>query len=202
MYIIITRVVLKLVNEFYDLSVIHDTTKLTYEKHIDNITHKTNKMLSFVMRSCSQFFCIKTIKILYCSYVRSILEYCSQVWNPQYDVHVKRLESVQKNMTRCLQLRCGNYDDSYEVRCIREHLLPLNVRRKIADVTFLVKIAQSKIDSPYLLDKLYVRVPTRSVTVPITQLSLPDQISTRYAHGYIHRYSNIGTPCVGTIVSY
>lgn len=74
MYIIITRVVLKLVNEFYDLSVIHDTTKLTYEKHIDNITNKANKTHGFVMRSCSQFSNIKTIKILYYSYVRSILE--------------------------------------------------------------------------------------------------------------------------------
>jgi len=38
-----------------------------------------------------------TTKLLFTSLVRPILEYCSSVWSPQYQVHIDRIESIQKN---------------------------------------------------------------------------------------------------------
>lgn len=150
------------VSEIKDLGVIHDH-KLSYDAHIGHISNKANRMMGFVLRSCSQFTNLKTLKILYCSYVRSILEYSSQLWNPQYDVYINRLELIQRKFMRFLQYKCKTFDTNYEARCKRHHILPLEVRRKIADTTLLAKIAQSKIDSSYLLSKLQIRVPHRSV---------------------------------------
>lgn len=140
---------------------IHDA-KLTYEKHINYIVTKANKSLGFIKRSCSQFDNIKVIKVLYCSYVRSILEYCSQIWDPQFDVYINRLESIQRKFMHYLQFKCKIYDDTYKSRCRRHHILPLHVRRNIADISLLTKIAQSQVDSPYLLSKITLKVPTRS----------------------------------------
>lgn len=84
---------LKRVNYIRDLGVIHDS-KLTYEKHIDYIANKAYKAMGFLQRTCSQFSSVKIIKILYCSFVRSSLEYCSQVWNPRYDIYNSRIESI------------------------------------------------------------------------------------------------------------
>lgn len=153
------------VTEVRDLGVIHDT-KLTYNKHLDYIINKANRSLGFIRRVSSEFTNIKTIKILYCSYVRSSLEYCSQVWNPQYHIYINRLESIQKRFIRYIQFKCKTYDPSYESRAKRFHLLPLFERRRIADIVSLLKIAQNKIDSPVLLSKIYLKVPSRSSRIP------------------------------------
>lgn len=170
---------LKRVNEIKDLGVIHDT-KFTYEKHINAISKKAIKVMGFVIRSCSQFSSIKIIKILYCSFVRSALEYCSQIWCPQYGIYINRLETIQRKFMRFLQYKCNQYDTSYESRCKRHHILPLMERRKIADTVLYVKIAQSLVDCPNLLSSVKLRVPNRSVRRLVT-LFIP-QSHTKYRH--------------------
>ena len=36
------------------------------------------------------------LKSVYCCLVRSVLEYASVVWNPNFEIHSNRIESVQK----------------------------------------------------------------------------------------------------------
>lgn len=69
--------------EIRDLGVIMDS-KLIFNNHIDKIVKKAYKLLGFLIRSCKNFNLMKSIKIIYCSLVRSNLEYASQVWNPRY----------------------------------------------------------------------------------------------------------------------
>jgi ribonucleases P/MRP protein subunit RPP40 len=152
---------LEKVSQVRDLGVIHDS-KLTYDKHIDHIVNKAYRSLGFMIRSCSQFSNIKIAKILYCSYVRSCLEYCSQVWYPQYGVYINRLETIQRKFLRYLQFKCKGHEREYTERCRKHHILPLVQRRQIADIVTLVKIAQSIIDSPHLLSLINLRVPNRS----------------------------------------
>ncbi|CAH2105604.1 unnamed protein product [Euphydryas editha] len=59
----------KVVDEIRDLGVTHDS-KLTYEKHINNIVKKANKSMGFILRQSTQLSSIQLVKILYCSYVR------------------------------------------------------------------------------------------------------------------------------------
>jgi hypothetical protein len=151
---------LRKVTEVRDLGVIHDS-KLTYEKHIDFIAKKANLSLGFIMRSRSQFSNIKTAKVLYCAYVRSTLEYCSQIWNPQYDIYINRLETIQRKFLRYLQYKCKRRESSYDARCRQHHFMPLMLRRQVADIVTLVKLVQSFIDSPQLLSLINFRVPNR-----------------------------------------
>lgn len=180
---------LDVVDEIRDLGIIHDS-KLTYNKHIDYIAKKANKSIGFIKRQCSQFNNIKTAKILYCSHVRSILEYCSQIWNPQYDIYTNRLESIQRRFMKYLQFKCNKYDVTYELRCKRHHILPLQERRKIADIALLMKIAQNQIDSPYLLNKINLLVPTRSVRKPHNYLRASFSFTKYRRNSFIERSAN------------
>lgn len=119
--------------------------------------------LGFIKRLGAQFTSAKIFKVLYCAYVRSILEYCSQVWNPRYKIYINRLETIQTKFMRFLQFKTKVYDPDYETRCRRHHILPLEERRRIADIVLYSKIAQSEVDSSYLLSLLCLRVPPRPI---------------------------------------
>lgn len=163
--------ILKRVSEIGDLGVIQDS-KLIYDKHIDAMVTKAYKALGFVLRASSCFSNIKTIKILYCTYVRSILEYCSQVWNPQYDCYEARIERIQKRFINYLQFRTHVFDSDYEQSCRRFHLLPLSWRRDIADIAYFINIINGKVDCSDLLSKINFRVPTFS-TRKISPFAIP-----------------------------
>lgn len=144
-----------------DLGVFIDN-KLTYGHHIDHIAKKASSALGFIIRNASSFKTMKTVKILYCAYVRSHLEYASQVWSPYYAIHSSRLERIQKKFTRYLGYKFKIPRAIYEDRCARFHLLPLSTRRNIADMRYLMKVAQSKVDCSELLSKLSLNVPHRN----------------------------------------
>jgi hypothetical protein len=63
-----------------------------------------------------------TLKFLYTSLVRLKLEYASCVWSPFYDVHVNKVEHVQRRFIRYSLSGLGwtdAYDSPpYEHRCI------------------------------------------------------------------------------------
>lgn len=92
-----------------DLGVWHDT-KLLFDSHVDSVATKAYRALGFVMRNSVGFTKAKTLKILYCTFVRSHLEYASQVWNPNYRVYIDRLESIQKKFLKFL---CYRLRDTY-----------------------------------------------------------------------------------------
>jgi len=56
-------------------------------------------VLGFIKRWSKEFDEPYTTKLLFTSLVRPILEYCCSVWSPQYQVHIDRIESVQKKAT-------------------------------------------------------------------------------------------------------
>ena len=178
----------KAVNEIRDLGVIHDS-KLIYDKHIEDIVNRANRSVGFIKRICTQFSSIKVIKVLYCAYVRSILEYCSQVWNPQYDIYINRLESIQRRFTKYLQFKCKKFDKDYESRCRRHHMLPLRERRTIADIAYLNKIAQNHVDSPHLLSEIKLNVPRLPARHP-KYLCVPYSASNYRRNSFFIRTSN------------
>ena len=84
------------VYELKDLGVIFDPS-FRFVRHIDFIVNKAYSMLGFIMRICADFTAASVFLSLYFAYVRSHLEYAAAIWNPNYDVHVQRIESVQKS---------------------------------------------------------------------------------------------------------
>ncbi|CAG9131177.1 unnamed protein product, partial [Plutella xylostella] len=149
-------------NEIRDLGVIMDS-KLLFNNHIDKIVKKAYKLLGFLIRSCKNFNLMKSFKIVYCSLVRSNLEYASQVWNPRYGVYISKIESIQKKFVRYLCNKFRIPRRSYEYHCNQFHLLPLEIRRQAADITFLTRIAQNNVDCPELLKKIDLFVPERQL---------------------------------------
>lgn len=69
-----------------DLGVVIDS-RLLFDKHIEIITSKAMKNLGFMFRITKDFKSIKTLKILYCSLVRSLLECVPSLEPPVCGVH-------------------------------------------------------------------------------------------------------------------
>jgi len=61
--------------------------------------NKAMSVLGFIKRWSKEFDDPYTTKLLFTSLVPPIVEYYSSVWSPQYQVHIDRIESVQK---KCL----------------------------------------------------------------------------------------------------
>ena len=78
------------VKEFKDLAIL-TTNGLCCNSHIDMITAKANRMLGLINRTCMDLKDEPTLKTLYCSLVRSNLEYCSVVWCLFTKRNVKKL---------------------------------------------------------------------------------------------------------------
>lgn len=150
-------------NTVCDLGVHHDS-KLSFESHVDSIIKKASKALGFIMRISKCFKEVKTLKILYCTFVRSHLEYASLIWNPLYHKYTDRIENVQKRFIKylCFRLQIPYHSDNYIQLCKKHHLLPLYLRRDITDFIFILKVMNSDIDSSDLLMNLNFNVPQRS----------------------------------------
>ncbi|KAL0879152.1 hypothetical protein ABMA27_002946 [Loxostege sticticalis] len=173
-----------------DLGVCHDS-KLLFDTHINYIISKASKALGFVMRNSKDFTQIKTLKILYCALVRSNLEYASQVWNPRYQTYISRIENIQKRFIKYVCFRNNErYDSSqYLDFCKKHHLLPLEIRREIADMMFLLRISSGSIDCPELLSQVGLRAPTKPLRYnPL--IYLPPSSSNYRQNTFIWRASN------------
>lgn len=173
-----------------DLGVYHDS-KLIFDSHVDAVVSRASKALGFVLRNSSSFKEIKTLKILYCTFVRSTVEYASQIWNPMYNTYINRIENIQKKFVRhlCYRLKRQYNSENYVSLAMEHHLVPLYKRRDVADVTYLLKIASGAVDCPELLGKLRFRAPSRSLR-PNQFISLPPAFTNYRKNTYLWRASN------------
>lgn len=126
----ICSTILDTVNEIKDLGVYFDA-KFSFVTHINYTISKAFSMLAFVRRNSSSFSDPYTFKILYSSYVRSILDYAVFIWRPYHQIHINRLESVQKVFIR-FALRSLHFSEplpAYYSRCQLINLMTLYNRR-------------------------------------------------------------------------
>ena len=154
---------LDVVSGISDLGVFFDN-KLSFVRHIEAITMKATKSLGFIMRTASSFKRIKTFKTLYCSLVRSHLEYCSPIWSPSYAVHQRSIERVQNKFLRFVNYKLNIPIIKLDYQYILSYLDidKLSVRRLIADLMFLFNILNNRFDSPDLLYIIKFCIPRRS----------------------------------------
>lgn len=146
------------VNHVKDLGITFDS-KLLFDMHICNISKKANQMLGFIFRTCYEFSNHRTIKTLYMSYVNSVLNYGSLIWNPQYDVYIGKLEGVQNKFIDYVNRK---YFPHTNERCVIRktlNLLPLESRRQISDIKFLFKVVNNVIDSLEIVNTIKYNVP-------------------------------------------
>ena len=86
---------LKRVTTINDLDIIMDM-KVNFNNHIDIMSINFHRTLAFIRWRAKEFSDPYVTKTLYCSLVRSKLEYASVVWNMVGTVNSAKIESVQK----------------------------------------------------------------------------------------------------------
>lgn len=127
--------VLEKVGNFKDLGVVVDET-LSFTDHVDSVISKSSKVCGFIKRSLG-FNAPTSVKLqLFLTLCRSILDYASVLWSPQNKLLIKRLESVQRSMTKYI---LNDFISPYVERCSSLRILPLSYRREMNDLLFFYK---------------------------------------------------------------
>ena len=144
-----------------DLGVLLDS-QITFVQHIDVMVASALKRLGFVLRH-GMDFSPRILKLLYFTFVRSSLEYCSTVWSPYYGIHVNDIERVQGRFLRTYAHGMGLElsDMGYTERCQILGFDTMESRRLGHELIFLHKLINGFIDSPYLLSLLSLNVSHR-----------------------------------------
>ena len=95
-------------------------------------------MSGLIKRTCKSLDDLMTLRTLYCSLVRSNLDYCLVVWSPYTKRNIDLLERVQRRVTKLIL----KSDDPYDIRLKKLNLVSLEKRRLLTDVTFLHEVLE------------------------------------------------------------
>lgn len=178
----INNIELKRVSSRMDLGV-YFNLKMDFIEHMDQKIAKSYGMLGFLIRCSKEFKDPYVMKTLYCSFVRPILEYASEVWSPYYKVHINRIESIQKKFLLFALRNLGWRDrfilPSYKDRLKMLHMNTLEHRRKVGMILFMFKLLNGLIDAPYLRSKLRIN---ESVTIDSDDFFVIAEHRTKYGH--------------------
>ena len=115
---------LKDVDNVKDLGIIVDS-ELKFGQHMSVKINKANSIMGTIKRTFKHLD-VETFKLLYCSQVRSQLEYGNQFWCPYLKKDIKLVESVQRRATKCVR---NLKDLSYRERLQHLKLPSLSYRR-------------------------------------------------------------------------
>lgn len=112
------------------------SSDLKVDKHITKITTTANKMLGLLLNSFS-YIDLKSFRTLYCTFVRSQLEFAEPVWSPHLQTHIEQLERIQRRASKYAP-GLGALD--YNERLNRLNLTSLEDRRIRGDLITQFKI--------------------------------------------------------------
>jgi len=152
-----------------DLGVILDS-KLNFQEHYNMVVNSAARMLGLVTRNSTDLS-LNSLKLLYCSLVRSLLEYASVVWSPYHQIHIAALESVQKKFLRVVAWRFNIdihtdtqnlYYINYEPVLSRLAVHTLESRRAQSSIYFLYKLLLGNIDCNQLLNLINFSITRRT----------------------------------------
>lgn len=157
---------LERVDHIKDLGVFLDS-QLSFKQHISYTVSKASTTLGFIFRIAKNFSDVYSLKSLYCSLVRSTLEYGAAVWSPAYNNGAERIESVQRRFLR-FALRKLPWRDpfrlpSYESRCQLIDLDLLRCRRDVIRALTIADVLQGRIDCGTILEQINLNVRPRSL---------------------------------------
>ena len=131
----IDHFVLPFTHHIRDLGIYHDS-RLKYDEHISNIVHSAF-VRSLLILKCFHSRDHRVLKLAFCTYVRPLLEFSSQVWSPHHRYLINKIESVQRFFTKKLS---GLQNLTYLRRLEVLGLESLERRRLIFDLVLCYKI--------------------------------------------------------------
>jgi hypothetical protein len=121
-------------------------TSLTWSDHISLLTAKAARCVGLLQR-ISRTVPRQCLEILYKSMIRPILEYENIIYDSSSDIHLNRLENVQRQAA----LACtGAYKHTNHATLLKElSWPPLSIRRKNHRLNVMFKV-QNNLTPPYL----------------------------------------------------
>lgn len=134
------------VTVFRDLGVTYTNT-LSFQPHINNIISSARARSNYIFRA----FISRSPKLyasLFNTYIRPILEFSCELWNPTTSLLTTSIENVQREYTRRVFTRCLLGTASYSDRLCYLGLVPLNIRRAAIDLSLIYKIKHNMIELP------------------------------------------------------
>lgn len=173
--------------------------KLSFQEHISKVCKTSRKSLGFVLRQSRQFNDRITSCVLYNSFVRSMLECNSIVWNPIHDNHTLTVEKIQKTFIRSLYNKIyGCYPLMYPTSFIlgMVEYRTLEVRRSLSLITYIFRIVRGASCNPLLLAMIGFYVPwsctirphrQRLFALPVTRCKCSDSAPLPRALRLINR---------------
>lgn len=156
------------VSSLRDLGVYFDTT-LSFGCHVAHIACSAFRLLGMITRLTRKFANYACFLRLFCSIIRSRLDFGSVVWNSLTLRDAAKIESVQRRFVRIIYDKYlgRRHFYNYELLLDKFGLQCLSLRRLSRDVAFLYKIVHGDIDST-LLFTVNFNVPTRSNRTALT----------------------------------
>ena len=137
------------VTNFKDLGIIYDN-RLTFSKHISSMASRCRAKSNFILKSFSTKNPALLFK-LFVTYVRPIIEYCCEVWDPKLITSIKEIESVQRTFTKRVFNRVGLTEMTYEERLAALETTTLEQRRCAAGLAFMYKMVIGEVSLPFEL---------------------------------------------------
>lgn len=172
-----------------DLGVIFDR-RLTFKPHVIEIINSANKSLGYLLRMGRNFTDYRTLRTLFCVYVRPKLEYVSLLWSPNFNIQIDDIEKCQRRIFKYLEFkRTGSYpprgvDQKYLLQKFDLELL--RDRRDFQKIIFVIKLVRNYIDAPMLLPHLPINVP-RYVTRELNTFYIPATNDKYYINSVMYK---------------
>lgn len=163
--------ILKRVVEVKDLGILIDS-KLTFDKHVNYVFRRCNKLLGFIFRACRcrRFKSKSSLMFLYNSFIRSLCEYSSVIWNPHYKIYQDKIERIQRKYTRLLYYKFGLRKPEYETRLSYLRMQKLSLRRTIIDELYLFKIINGHVFTDLCVNIKFYADPYQTRSAPTFDL--------------------------------
>ena len=149
---------LEQVSEFKYLGITTDN-KLTWDKHIDNVTANAKYKLH-LMRKNRAYVDRDLLKLMYTGLIRPCLEYCASLFNNLNIEQVRKLEVVQNDALRII-LHKGRRDSATDMRKVL-NVPTLQSRRKVKLAGVVYKALHG--DAPQYLRDLLPSMSAESYT--------------------------------------
>ena len=142
---------------------------LSWNKHVDETTKKSNNTLAFLRRNISR--CPSEIKAqCYTSLVRPVIEYAATAWDPYTARNIQQLEAVQRRAARFVT---GDYKTTSSTSQMITNLgwSSLQQRRIEARLVMMYRITHDLVDIPaaqYLhpATVMHIRGPSQRYMLP------------------------------------
>lgn len=111
---------------------------------------------------------IQTQKTLFHTLVQSILEYCSIVWLPFYDIHRNKIECILRQFSMFALREYPNAGNNYRIsgydeRLVKLGMVSLNRRRINMAITFMFDLIHKNVHCPLLYKELEINRNARNL---------------------------------------